>query len=564
MKRKSIILVMLLVLSLILSACGGPTGMYEEGSITAENAQEIMDKFKIDVHYPELVKGEVPEILPDVSDDDVTGGFMYELPDISNYSLSVEGNGDVNIEIFVPQEDNGSGILDFVTHAAVSFNNEKHTLESGERVTVSVRSLEASLAEDYILSGAYYPEGYLASNELYGTLMEENGINVSLITPKTIGNTVGLVLEQAKYDELIAKYGKLDIATIIEANANGDISVGYTNPTNNPTGLNFVMSMLSYFDANNPMSMEATTDFSNFQNTVPVVSYSTSQMISAVQNGSIDAFVLERQAYENDDNLRNSFVFMTFGVRHDNPLYAIGELSDEEMATIKLFSEYIQESGIQNYGTEMGFNKDEGYVSTVSKYSGGVISTVLEFWKTEKASGKQIVAVFIADKSGSMDGRKMDALKSSLKTAMQFVGEDCMVGLISYESDVYVDLPIDVFDYEQQEYFVGAVDRLDANGGTSTNDALLIATRMINEVKAENPDIKPIIILLSDGQTGSGYSLSSMKELLDFYDIPMYTIGYEADVKELERIAGINNGTFIDASSDDISYILKTLFDAEM
>ena len=563
MKRKSIIVVMLLVLSLILSACGAP-GMYEEGSITAENAQENMDKFNIDVHYPDLVKGEVPDIMPDVSGGDIGGGFMYELPDISNYSLSVEGNGDVNIEIFVPQEDNGSSILDFVIHAAETFNNEGHTLESGERISVSVRSLEASLAEDYILSGAYYPEGYLAANELYGSLMEENGINVSMIAPKTIGNTVGLVLEQAKYDELVSKYGKLDIATIIEANANGDISVGYTNPTNNPTGLNFVMSMLSYFDANNPMSMEATTDFSNFQNTVPVVSYSTSQMISAVQNGSIDAFVLERQAYENDTNLRTSFVFMTFGVRHDNPLYAIGELSAEEQATIELFSEYVQTAAIQNYGTELGFNKDESYVSTVGKYSGGMISTVLEFWKTEKASGKQIVAVFIADKSGSMDGRKMEALKNSLKTAMQFVGEDCMVGLISYESDVYVDLPIAVFDHEQQEYFIGAVDRLDANGGTSTNDALLVATRMINEEKAENPEIKPIIILLSDGQTGSGYSLSSMRELLDFYDIPMYTIGYEANVRELESIASINNGTFIDASSDDISYILKTLFDAEM
>lgn len=559
---KRIILAMFLSISFVLSAC--TAGMYEPGSITAENAQEIMNKFDISVHYPELVKGEIPEVLPDASGEGGNGGFMYELPDISNYSLSVRGDGEVNIEIFVPEEDNGSSILDFVIYAAESFNNENHTIASGKRVTVSVRSLEASLAEDYILSGSYYPEGYLAANELYGALMEENGIDVSMITPKVVGNTVGLVLEQSKYDELIKKYGKFDIKTIIEANANGDISVGYTNPTNNPTGLNFVMSMLSYFDANNPMSMEATTDFSNFQNTVPVVSYSTSQMISAVENGSIDAFVLERQAYENDASLKDSFVFMTFGVRHDNPLYAIGELSEEELATIQLFGDYLKTDTIQNYGTELGFNKDEAYVSTVGKYSGGMITTVLEFWKNEKASGKQIVAVFVADKSGSMDGKKMEALKNSLKTAMQFVGEECKVGLVSYESYVYVDLPIGVFSKEQQEYFVGAVDRLDAKGGTATNDALLIATKLISEEKSANPEIKPIIILLSDGHTGNGYSLSSMKELLDFYDIPMYTIGYEANVKELESIAAINNGTFIDASSDDISYVMKTLFDAEM
>ncbi len=562
MNRKSIIVVMLLVLSLVLSACSSDG--YEDVTITAENAAELLGNFNIDVEYPALIKGEVPEFSNDSSTGDDLGDFMYELPSISNYPLSVEGNGDVNIEIFVPQEDNGSGILDFVTHAATAFNNENHTLESGEKVSVSVRSLEASLAEDYILSGAYYPEGYIASNEMYGLLMEENGINVSLITPRTVGNTMGIVLEQEKYDELCAKYGELDIAAIVKANTEGDVSVGYTNPTNNPTGLNFVISMLNYFDASNPMSMEATTDFSNFQNAVPVVSYSTSQMISAVQSGSIDAFVLERQAYENDANLRTSFVFMPFGVRHDNPLYAIGDLTDAEAATMELFKQHLQTDAVQSYGTELGFNKDDAYESTVSQYSGGMITTVLDFWKTEKASGKQIVAVFVADKSGSMEGRKMEALKDSLKTAMQFVGEDCKVGLISYESDVYVDLPIGEFNQEQQEYFVGAVDNLDAGGGTATNDALLIAIRLINEEMANNPEIKPIIILLSDGQTGSGYSLSSMKALIDFYDVPIYTIGYEADVKELERIAGINNGTFIDASSDDISYILKTLFDAEM
>jgi Ca-activated chloride channel family protein len=254
---------------------------------------------------------------------------------------------------------------------------------------------------------------------------------------------------------------------------------------------------------------------------------------------------------------------MPFGVRHDNPLYAIGDLSAEEMETLKLFADFIKDAEIQQKGTELGFNRDDSYVSTVTQYSGGMISTVLEFWQTEKASGKQIVTVFIADTSGSMEGSRIRALKDSLKTAMQFVGEESKVALINYDSSVYVDLPIGEFNQEQQEYFVGAIDGWRAGGNTATNDAILVAIRLINEEKALNPDIKPIIILLSDGQTCAGYSLGSMKELIDFYDIPIYTIGYEADVAELERIAAINDGAFIDASSDDISYILKTLFDAE-
>lgn len=563
--RKFIAVILTFAMALMLGACAE---IPEPEPITAENAEEVLNSFRISVDYPELVKGEVPEVPEGIHDTDeftdVMGGVMFEMPDISNYPLSVEGNGDVDIEIFVPQEDNGSGILDFMTYAAQSFNGKSHILQSGETVSVSIRSLEASLAEDYILSGSYYPEGYLASNEMYGCLMEENGIEVALVAPRTVGNTMGIVLEKSKYDELCGKYGELDIAKIVEANANGDVSVGYTNPTNNPTGLNFVISMLSYFDASNPMSMEATTDFSNFQNAVPMVSYSTSQMISAVKNGSIDAFVLERQAYENDENLSNSFVFMPFGVRHDNPLYAIGNLEAEETEAMNLFKDYIQQADIQQYATELGFNKDTNYVSSVSQYSGSMISTVLEFWKTEKASGKQIVAIFVADKSGSMEGRKMDALKDSLKTAMQYVGENCKVGLISYESNVDVNLPIGEFTYEHQEYFSGAVDDLDARGGTATNDALLVAIRLINDEMAVNSEIKPIIILLSDGQTSGGYPFRSVKELIDFYDYPIYTIGYEANVEELERIAALNNGAFIDASSDDIGYILKTLFDAEM
>lgn len=562
MKRKLIAFTaVILTFAMLFTACSiGETRIYEEGSITAENAEENLGKFNIEIRETELIKGEVPEFEP-LDSQEESFGFMYEMPSISNYPLAVNGNAEVDIEIFVPQEDNGSSILDFVIYAANKFNKSGYRLDSGESVSVSVRSLEASLAEDYILSGSYYPEGYIAANEIYGSLMEVNGIKVSMVTERTVGNTVGLIMQNEKYHE----YGTTpDIATIVKATTDGEISVGYANPTNNPTGLNFVVSMLSYFDANNPMSIEATTDFSNFQNAVQLVAYSNAQMINAVQSGTVDAFVLERQAYENDEVLKNSFTFIPFGVRHDNPLYAIGELTANEEQTLKLFGKFLQNADIQKYGTSLGFNQEDSYVSTVSEYSGNVISTILEFWKNEKASGKQIVAFFIADKSGSMKGKNLKALKASLKSAMQYISEDCKVGLLSYNEQVYLDLPLGDFDRTQQEYFVGAIDSWNAYNGTATNNAILAAIKLINEEMKVHSDIKPIIILLSDGYTCNGYSLSSMKELIEFYNIPIYTIGYEADVEELEKIAAINGGAYIDANSDDIGYVLKSLFDAEM
>lgn len=563
--NKFVCLFLVIVMMFMLCSCELQSPqVYEPGSVTKENLIENIDKFDITVKTTELVKGEVPEMVSNSVNSGEAVTFMYELPDISNYTPDVKGEGEVNIEIFVPLENNGGSIREVLEYVANSFNNSGVTLADGRSVSVTVRSLEASLAEEYILNGVYYPKGYIAANELYGILMQENGINVSLISERTFGNTMGIAISKAKHDELVSQYGEVTIATLVKANEEGNVSIGYTNPTNNPTGLNFVVSMLSYFDASNPASMEATTDFSNFQNTVSSVSYSTEQMKKSVSAGIIDAFVIERQAYEIDESLKNDFVFMPFGVRHDNPLYAIDELSSEESEAIKLFSEYILTSEMQEYVKSFGYGIDDEYVSTVADYSGGMISTILEYWKEEKSSGKKIVTFFVADKSGSMNGKKMNALQESLKNAMQYVGTDNKVGLISYDSTVYINLPLGDFSTEQQEYYIGAVESLNANGGTATNNALLVAIKLLLLEQANDPNIKPIIILLSDGYTESGYSLNSMYELIDVSDIPIYTIGYEADVDELQRIAEINQGAFINATSDDVGYILKTLFDAEM
>lgn len=562
MKSKLLFLVLVVVLAISLCGCEAP---YESGSVTKENALATLEKLNIKTYTTEKVRGEIPVTLATEQTSNTTNLFMYELPDISNYEPDVKGSGEVDVEIFVPLEDNGSSIRNLIDHVADSFNHANHSLADGRTISVTVRSLEASLAEEYILNGVYYPKGYIAANELYGVLMQENGIEVSLIANKTFGNTMGVLISNAKYEELAEKYGEVTIQTFVKANEAGDISVGYTNPTNNPTGLNFVISMLSYFDASNPASMEATTDFSNFQNTVSSVAYSTEQMKKSVAAGMIDAFVMERQAYEMDETMKNDFQFMPFGVRHDNPLYAVGTLTSEEQEVLKQFAEYSQTAEMQAYADSLGFHQDESYVSTVASYSGGMISEILDFWKQEKSSGKQIVAVFVADKSGSMSTHdKLEALKNSLKNAMQYVGTNHKVGLISYDSSVYINLPISVFDTECQEYYVGAIDSWKADGGTATNNALLIALKLLSEEAVSNPNMKPFVFLLSDGETQSGYSLQSVKELIAAFDIPIYTIGYEANVKELQEIAEINQGAFINATSDDLGYVLKTLFDAEM
>ncbi len=559
------VLLVLLCTNLLCGCDLHDTALYEPGSVNSGNANEYLNNIVAKIGYDtsRLVKGQVPAYQmqePTLSCDEEE--FMYELPDISEYPLDVAGIGEINVEIFVPFEDNGSAIRNAVKFVAECFNEKKYEV-NGKVASVSIRSLEANLANEYILNEFYMPQGYIPSNELYGTLLSENGIDMNMICNSTVRNTIGLVIENSKYDELIKKYGRFDVSVFIEANRNGDISVGYTNPTNNPTGLNFVVSTLSYFDANNPSSIEATTDFSSFQNTVSTVSYSMQQMERALSTGTVDSFVIERQAYESDENLKENYTFFTYGLRHDNPLYSIGSISDEEVEVLKLFGESFNNQENSKFLENLGFNKDPRYESNVSEYSGGMLLSILEYWKNEKASGKKIVAVFVADQSGSMRG-KIKALQDSLKNAMQYVGKSNKVGLISYNSAVHLRLPIKEFDVEQQEHYVGAVDELSSGGGTSTNNALLVAIKIIEDEKLVDDNIKPIIILLSDGYTENGYSLDSVSELITAFNIPVYTIGYDANVEELTKIADITGGTYIESTSNDIGYVLKTLFNAEI
>lgn len=564
--NKLFAILLILAMSFTLVACGLSDAQYET-EITEENRVELLDKLGIKLYEEKLVKGEIPE-KQEVSEEEPML-FSYELPSIDNYVPDVKGGGEVNVEIFLPLENNGSSIRELVKYVAESFNDSKLKNSNGQTMSVTIRSLDSSLAEDFIQYGAYMPNGYIAANELYGLLMQANGINVKKLSSRLVGNTMGIAIEKKAYEELRQIYDDVSIYTIVKANLEGNLSIGYTNPTNNPTGLNFVVSMLAYFDENNPYSFEATTDFSEFQNTVSSVSYSTEQMLRAVENGQINAFVIEHQAYEINDTITSEFVFLPFGVRHDYPLYEMEYTTAEEEEVLIEFSKYFQSEKVQGYADGFYFNRDDAYISTVSaeKYPASMITEILKFWKEEKSSGKQIVAIFVSDISGSMSGRKIEALKESLKNSMQYVSENAKVGMISYADNVYYNLPIGEFTEEQQAYFAGAVDSLKANGGTATNNALLMAIKLINEEEQKSSkEIKPIIILLSDGATCSGYSLRSVEKLIGAFDIPIYTIAYgnDANVSELTKISNINGGAFINSSTDDVGYAIKTLFNAEI
>lgn len=528
-----------------------------EEEITLEDASKQMQN---------LLKGvSVSNVTPRkaaVSDDDILTD-AEELPDISGYPLSVTGNGDINIEIFSSPEKAGKGTDGWLNEVAEDFNRSGATV-GGRSVSVSVRSVSSGLAVDYITSGKYVPDAITPSNDFWGEMINAKGVKAEMVEKKLVGNTAGILLSKSKYNEIIDKYGSVNMKVISEATANSEIMMGYTNPFVSTTGLNFLVSTLYSYDTEDLLSETAVEGFKKFQENVPLVSYNTLQMRKSAEGGSLDGMVMEYQGMYNDPTLKNNYVFTPYGARHDNPMYAIGELSSDKMDALRQFCTYCLSNEAQELATSYGFNQNTKYKSELPSISGDKLIAAQKLYKENKDSGRPIIAVFIADTSGSMSGEPINSLQTSLINSMQYINKENYVGLVTYSSKVYINLPIAKFDLNQQAMFKGAVQDMNASGQTATYDAVVVALDMIEKAKVDYPDAKPMLFLLSDGEQNTGWSLHDISGVLNAYEVPVYTIGYNANIEALKRVSEINEAATINADSDDIVYQLKNLFNSEM
>ena len=123
-----------------------------------------------------------------------------------------------------------------------------------------------------------------------------------------------------------------------------------------------------------------------------------------------------------------------------------------------MFADYRLTDEAQALATEYGFNGMDDYICEQRDVSGDDLLNAQELWKEEKDNGKPVIAVFVADVSGSMDGEPINMLRQSLINGMKYIGKDNYVGLVSYSDDVTVNVPVGKFDLNHQSAFKGGVE----------------------------------------------------------------------------------------------------------
>ena len=230
-----------------------------------------------------------------------------------------------------------------------------------------------------------------------------------------------------------------------------------------------------------------------------------------------------------------------------------------------MIAKYLTSSDMQDIATRYGFNNNESYKDSYTAV-GSEVTQALRTYKTKKDNGKDIIAVFVADCSGSMAGVAITQLKESLSNGMQYINENNYVGLVSYSSDVTIEVPIASFDFNQKAYFQGAINNLTANGGTASYEAICVALDMIEKERVNHQDAKCMIFLLTDGYANGSMSIKSIEYAVVQSQVPIYTIGYTdaADMDSLKQVSSINEAASINADSDDIIYQIKSLFNAQL
>ena len=561
-KNRGKVIVLLVVMGILMFGCvyGGITLSKNLGKskdvISRERAEDKLNDIydDIDVNIIEPRKEPIDIGVYDVKDT---------LPDIDKYPTQVDNTTQTYIEIFSSGEKTGTGNDSWLIDVANDFNSSGIKV-NGKTVSVRIRQVSSGLGMDYIISEKYIPDAYNPSNELWGEMIKAKGMNIELYDERMVGNVAGVLISKDKYADLIDKYGSINLKNITDLIAEGEIAMGYTNPFQSATGLNFLVSTLVTFDSNNPLSEKAIEGFEAFQSNIPLVAHTTLQMKSSAESGMLDGFIMEYQTYINSPELKAEYIFTPFGFRHDSPLYGVGDLSEEKKEVLKRFIEFYKQDKYSELASKYGFNNLNDYKCEISDLSGDTIIQAQKLWKENKNVNKPIVAVFVADVSGSMEGQPLNELKKSLLNGAQYIGEESYIGIVTYSNDVNINLPIGKFDINQRSLFTGAVKDMQPGGGTATFDGIIVAIKMLLEEKAKNPDIKPMLFVLSDGETNQGNSLEDVREILESIEIPVHTIGYNANIKALESISNINEATNINADSEDVIYKLGNLFNAEM
>lgn len=173
-----------------------------------------------------------------------------------------------------------------------------------------------------------------------------------------------------------------------------------------------------------------------------------------------------------------------------------------------------------------------------------------------------INAAIVIDRSGSMQGQRIEAAQEGAGVALKRLSSDDKIALVAYNHNV--DVLSAAAPLRDPERLNAAIDKLEASGTTALYAGVEEGGRQVEEYLSENGVNR--VVLLSDGLANVGPSqpsdLAALGRKLASKGISVSTIGLGLDYNEdlMQRLAAASDGNhaFVERPSD-----LAEIFDRE-
>lgn len=147
--------------------------------------------------------------------------------------------------------------------------------------------------------------------------------------------------------------------------------------------------------------------------------------------------------------------------------------------------------------------------------------------------------VLVIDKSGSMDGDKIEMAKSAARSAAELLGHRDQLAVLAFDGDTYVISEMQSASAKGK--ISDEIARIESGGGTNMYPAMEMAYEMLMTTSAKLKHV----IMLTDGISNSG-DFEGMAQLMVSAKMTVSTVavGDGSDTELLETIARVGRGRY--------------------
>jgi uncharacterized protein YegL len=345
-----------------------------------------------------------------------------------------------------------------------------------------------------------------------------------------------------------------------------DFNNTYTNNNTNQLNNNTVQPSPFTFGSNQQL---LNNNIVPQQNTVPNYSYPYPSVQTNIPQVNNNINLIGNNQYNNPYSYQNLYnMYPNYHPFHnpgpmqpnnnmvvDNWIFQIGYNDDEEIPNQSLevkFNNNIdinmkQDSDLGNViNVQMQLSK-----SHVKETSKGVTLPLLldidvKDMNTDKRANIDLICLL--DKSGSMQGSKIELLIKSFTNIMDFLGDNDRLSIVTFDDRSTKLTPLTRMNETGKARTLQILSRVSADGGTCIGTAVEEALRIIAGRKKANTVTS--ILILSDGLDSSAENMVKKKlegyqhEIKETFTINTFGYGNDHDPKMMSALAQLRDGSF--------------------